>query len=291
MWFNNLKTAMLLGALSGLLMFMGYVIGGQSGIQIAFIMALVMNGITYFFSDKIVLSMYGAQPLDKQRYANIYNIVERLSRKMYIPMPKLWLVNSPVANAFATGRNPSNASVAVTTGILAILNEEELTGVLAHELSHVKNRDILVSTVAATIATAISYMAQMFQYAAFWGAHRSDNNKDRSNSAGPLTMILIAIFTPIAASLMQLAISRSREYLADETGARCTHEPLALASALEKLHTNVGRAHFDAQDQSKASTASLFIVFPFTSGGIMHLFSTHPPMAERIKRLKAMSRT
>lgn len=285
MW-NHIKTVILLASLSALFLLLGHVFGGREGVHIALLMALIMNAITYFFSDKIVLSMYGAKPLDKQRYANTYTMVEDLAKRMNIPMPKLWIVNTPVANAFATGRNPKNASVAVTTGILSILDEDELRGVLAHELSHVKNRDILVSTIAATLATAIGYLAYMLRYAAFWESYRSDRNRSGS---GPFTMIIVAILMPIAASLLQLAISRSREYLADETGAECTHEPLALASALEKLHKNLTYAHFQPHEQDKASTASLFIVFPFTSNGILSLFSTHPPMSKRIARLREMA--
>jgi len=286
MW-NQIKTVILLASLSALLLILGHVIGGREGVHIALFMALIMNTITYFFSDKIVLRMYGAKPLDEKQYAHLHTMVEDLARNMNIPVPKLWIVNTPVANAFATGRNPKHASVAVTSGILSILDMDELRGVLAHELSHVKNRDILVSTIAATIATAIGYLAYMARYAAFWGSYRSDRN--RNNSTGPFAMIIIAILMPIAASLLQLAISRSREYLADETGAECTREPLALASALEKLHKNLAHAHFQPSEQDKASTASLFIVFPFTSNGILNLFSTHPPMNKRIARLRAMA--
>ncbi len=284
MWINQFKTAALLATLSGLLMFMGYLMGGKDGMTVAFIMSLIFNGITYFFSDKIVLNMYRAKKLDESRYQNIYSMVHELANSMQIPMPKLWLIDTPVANAFATGRNPKNASVAVTTGILSILDEDELRGVLAHELSHVINRDILISTMAATLASTIGYVAQMMRFTAFY--QRSDDQKQRTNPLGALAAVILM---PIAASLVQLAISRSREYLADETGATTTHEPLALASALEKLERNVARDHFDKNDTAKASTASLFIVNPFLGGGLMNLFSTHPPMAQRIARLREMS--
>lgn len=278
---NTFKTALLLSILSGLLLLMGGLAGGQQGIKIALIMSLIMNVLTYFFSDKIVLKMYNAKPLDRTTHGWIYDMVSELARATNIPMPKLWLINNPMANAFATGRNPKNASVAVTTGILDLLEPDELRGVLAHELAHVKNRDILISTVAATIATAIGYLASMLRYAAFWGSMSRDNRK-RGN---PIAMIFVAILMPIAAMLVQLAISRSREYAADETGAHNCHDPLALASALEKLHNNVAHEHLHKDDTKHASTASLFIVHPFTANGLSKLFSTHPPMEKRIARL------
>jgi heat shock protein HtpX len=283
MWMNRLKTLLLLTILSGLFLLIGHLFGGQQGLQIALIMALAMNFITYFFSEKIVLSLYRAQPLDRATYGWIYDIVHELADTMEIPMPKLWLVKTPMANAFATGRNPQHASVVVTTGILDILDAHELRGVLAHELSHIKNRDVLVGTIAATIATAIGYLAHMMQYAAFWGS--VNGSKKREN---PIGMLLVAIFMPLAATLIQLAISRSREYLADETGAQVSRDPLALASALEKLHSNVRHAHMDPRDTQHASTASLFIVHPFSAHGFVDLFSTHPPMHKRVARLKEM---
>jgi len=273
---NQIKTVILLGSLGGLLLLLGHVIGGQEGVQIAFIIALIMNGIMYFFSDKIVLSLYRAQPLDEQAYPEIYHTVADLARDMQLPMPKLWLIKTPMANAFATGRNPKNASIALTTGIMKILDKHELRGVLAHELAHVKNRDILVTTLAATLATAIGYVAHMLQYVAFWG---SFSNDDRNKRGNPIVMILVAILMPIAATLLQLALSRSREYLADETGAHHSHDPLALASALEKLQNHVAHDHLDNDDTVRASTGSLFIVNPFSGNGLIHLFSTHPPMA------------
>jgi Zn-dependent protease with chaperone function len=285
MIFNQFKTVLLLVVMSSLLIMAGSAIGGQSGIKIAFILALLMNFISYFYSDKIVLSMYQAQHLDKHQYKWIYDIVHELTQKMGLPMPKLWIIESPMANAFATGRNPDHASVVVTTGILDILELNELRGVLAHELGHVKNRDILISTIAATIATAISYIGSMARYAAIFGG--SSNDRDRRSN--PFAMLLVIIFMPLAAMLLQMALSRSREYLADETGAEYSDDPLALASALEKLHYYVKEEHLDTQyDTNKASTATLFIVNPFTVQGILALFSTHPPMQERIKRLRQM---
>lgn len=282
MFMQRIKTLLLLTVLSGLLLLMGSILGGTTGLQLALIMALAMNGLAYFFSDKLVLKMYGAQPLDKDRYGWIYEIVDDLARTMQLPCPKLWLINTPMANAFATGRNPEHASVAVTTGIIELLDRHELRGVLAHELAHVQNRDILVTTIAATIATAIGYLGHSLQYIAFWGAH--DNNRRRE--ANPVVMMLVAIIMPIAATLLQLAVSRSREYLADETGAHNCRDPLALASALEKLHNHIPQAHLHEQDIQHAGTASLFIVHPFSSQGLVDLFATHPPMHKRIERLR-----
>lgn len=288
MWKNQVKTVILLASLSALLIWLGSLIGGQEGMVMAFVLSLVMNGIAYFFSDKIVLSMYRAKKLDEHKYASIYQIVGELAHSMKIPMPKLWLVDTPMANAFATGRNPKNASVALTSGILRILNEEELRGVLAHELAHVKNRDILITTIAATLASTIGYVAQMMRYASF---HRTSRPQQRDKDQGGFISLLAAmILMPLAASLIQLAVSRSREYLADESGAKATHEPLALAAALEKLHKNVAFDHLNKSDTGKASTASMFIVNPFLGGGWLSLFSTHPPMSHRIKLLQEMSR-
>jgi len=284
MSFNTLKTVILLGSLSGLLMLIGGLIGGTSGIRVALIMSLVFNGIAYFFSDRIVLNMYGARPLDKHTYSWIYAIVEELCQTMNLPMPKLWLVPNAMANAFATGRNPSHASIAVTTGILDLLDRHELRGVLAHELAHVKNRDILVTTIAATIATTIGYMANMLRWSSLW----SSNSDRQRRGANPILLFLASILMPIAATIIQLAISRSREYLADETGSHNCNDPLALASALEKLHNNIPDAHLNNADARQASTAPLFIVHPFTNSTWMSLFSTHPPVKDRIERLNAL---
>lgn len=277
---NSIKTVLLLSGLSGLLLLIGYLIGGTSGITIALFFAIGMNFFAYFYSDKLVLRLYKAKKLDPATYDWVYTQVKELAHTMKIPMPKLWLVENPMANAFATGRNPKNASVAVTTGILSLLTQRELRGVLAHELSHVKNRDILVGSIAATLATAIGYVAQMLQMSAIFGS----SDRGRRN---PLSLLVIVLLMPLAATLMQLAISRSREYLADETGAECTDDPEALAAALEKLVHNIPNAHLN-NEPATASTASLFIVHPFLKHSWTELFSTHPPLRDRIMRLRQM---
>ena len=284
MFFNRLKTAILLASLSGLFFLLGYWAGGKSGLIMAFIFSMIMNFVTYFFSDKIVLRMYNAQPLDREKYADIYAMVKDLCFRADIPMPKLWYIPTSMANAFATGRSPKYGSVAVTQGILDILEPNELRGVLAHEISHVKNRDILIGTIAATIATAIGYIAHMLQWAAFFGA--GHNDRDRSHGFGAL---IAALIMPIAATLIQLAITRSREYLADETGAKCCNDPLALASALEKLHDQSRQEHREPTSNAETATASLFIVYPYTGSSIVNLFSTHPPMEKRVARLRKMA--
>jgi len=277
---NKIKTAVLLIILSGLFLAIGSYFGGMTGLKIAFIMALLINGIAYFFSDALVLRLYSARPLNDYEHADIHSIVQELSKKMSIPAPKLYIIQSPMANAFATGRNPSHASVAITTGLMSLLEQHELRGVLAHELSHIKNRDILIATIAATIATAIGYLANMAYYAGMWGT--LGNNRRREN---PIGLLLIALLMPIAATLIQLGISRSREFMADESGAHYSQDPLALASALQKLQANVAVAHLDKQDTRRASTASLFIVKPFNSQGWTNLLSTHPPIEARIAKL------
>lgn len=285
MFWNSIKTLFLLSLLGGILMLLGGLFGGQTGVAIAFVLALIINFIMYFFSESIVLSMYRAQKLDRDEHGWIYETVEELTRTMHLPMPKLWLVRMPMANAFATGRSPQHASVVLTTGILNILDQEEVRGVLAHELSHIKNRDVLVATIAATMATAIGYLANMLHHAAFWGAISGEERKKNGN---PLVMFVVAMLMPFAAFLIQMAVSRSREYLADETGAHACHDPLALASALEKLHHHIPEAHLHEQDTARASTASLFIVHPFTASTLLSLFSTHPPMHKRVERLRKM---
>ncbi len=283
---NQFKTVLLLASLSGILLFMGWVFGGRDGLTTALIISFAMNFISYFFSESIVLRMYRAKKLDANQYSWIYDSVRKLSQKMNIPMPKLWIIDSNIANAFATGRNPSHASVVITSGILSLLNQEELQGVLAHELSHIKNRDILVNTIAATLAASISYLAQMMQSMAFWQS-RSDQSGQRTKT-GPISMLFIAVLTPISATLIQLAISRSREYLADEKGAEYSHTPLALASALQKINDNVKIAHL-TNTPNHASTASLFIINPLWGRGWISLFATHPPVQERIERLRRMN--
>lgn len=285
MWFNQFKTAILLASMSGLLMLIGGLFGGYKGVITFFIIAMIMNGVSYFFSDKMVLRMYNARPLDPQQYGWIYDIVLELTAKSGMPMPKMYLIQTPMANAFATGRNPSHASVAVTTGILEILDPGELRGVLAHEISHVRNRDILISSVAATIATAIGFAANMMQHMAFWGTMSRDNERKGPN---PLVLLVVAVLMPIAASLIQMAISRSREFQADESGAQVSHDPLALASALEKLEMRTRQIHFANDDTAHVTTAHLFIVKPFTGAGLSALFSTHPPTQQRIARLRAL---
>lgn len=281
MTWNAFKTFALLSTLSALLIFMGYLIGGSDGIFFAFLFSIAMNGYAYFYSDQIVLKMYKAQPLDPVKYGWVYKMVEDLCRKAHLPMPKLWLIQEPVANAFATGRNPQNASVAVTARILEILDERELRGVLAHELSHVQNRDILVGTIAAVVATTISYVANMLYFSS---AMRGRESEERSN---PIFILLATLLMPFAATLIQLAISRSREYMADEHGAHMSEDPLALASALQKLSVDAKRLQ-NRKDLTHAPTASLFIVNPFSTQGIMALLSTHPPMEERIRKLKKL---
>lgn len=286
MFLNQVKTVILLSSLSGLLFLIGFLAGGQNGLIIALIISVLMNFFSYFFSDKLVLAMYGAQELDKTKHAKIYDMVYDLSKNAQIPMPKLWYIDTDMANAFATGRNPEHGSVAVTRGILDILEDHELRGVLAHELSHIKNRDILIATVAATIATAIGYLANMIQWAVIFGGLSGKNDENKSNGFGAL---IVAIIMPIAAMLIQLAISRSREYMADETGAKISYDPLALASALHKLSMGTKIHHTEPTSPAQTATASLFIVYPFSGSGWINLFSTHPPMEKRIEKLQKMA--
>lgn len=276
---NRIKTALLLALLSGLLLGLGTLFGGMGGLHMAIIIALIMNVCAYFFSGALVLRLYKARPLDQEQYSSVYLTTQELSSKMAIPMPNLYIIQNRMANAFATGRNPSHACVAVTTGLLDLLEQHELRGVLAHELSHIKNRDILVATIAATIASAIGYLAHTARYIGLWGS--LGNNRQKNN---PIGLLFIALLMPLAAALVQLAISRSREYIADESGAHYSQDPLALASALSKLHDNLRTAHLKS-DKRCASTASLFIVHPFLSQSWINLFSTHPPIEARIRRL------
>lgn len=286
MYLNSLKTALLLASLSSVFFLFGYLIGGSHGVLIAFFLSMALNFFAYFYSDKMVLAMYKAQPLDKEKFAHIHEMVKKLCLQARIPMPKLWYIPTPMANAFATGRNPANASVAVTQGILDILDEHELRGVLAHEISHVKNRDILIGTIAATFATAIGYMADMIRWSFIFG-RSSSKDDDRSNG---FAVVIASIIIPFAAMLMQFALSRSREYQADQTGAHTCRDPLALASALEKLHSSAKMQNVHPESSAQTSTASLFIVFPFSTNGIINLFSTHPPMEKRVERLRMMAK-
>ena len=279
---NQLKTALLLGALTALIIVFGSALGGSNGMMIAFIFALGMNLFSYWFSDKIVLRMYSARQVTEAESPELFSIVHRLTSAAGLPMPKLYIIPDDSANAFATGRNPEHAAVAVTQGILRLLGPAELEGVLAHELAHVKHRDILIGSVAAVLAGVITYIAHMAQWGAmFGGFSRSD---DDEGGGGIFATLALAIIAPIAALIIQMAISRSREYLADESGARFAGTPAGLAGALEKLSSASQRIPLDANP----STAHMFIVKPFTGGGIMNLFSTHPPIEERVRRLREM---
>lgn len=277
---NMFKTALLLAILTALLVLIGGAIGGQQGMLVAFFFALVMNFASYWFSDRIVLAMYGAQPIEESEAPGLYRIVRTLATRAGIPMPRVYLIPSEAPNAFATGRNPQHAAVAVTEGIMRILDEEELEGVLAHELSHVKNRDVLVATIAATLAGAITYLAHMAQWAAIFGGRR-DDEEEGGSVAGAL---LMAILAPIAAMLIQLAVSRAREFQADASGARLAGKPWGLAKALEKLEIASRAIPMEATP----ATAHLFIVNPLSAQTLLRLFSTHPPIEERIARLRSM---
>ena len=285
---NLVKTGVLLAALTVLLVLIGGALGGQQGMILAFVMAMVMNFGSYWFSDRIVLAMYRAQPVDEAQAPALYRIVRTLATRAGIPMPRIYLLPDETPNAFATGRNPQHAAVAVTDGIMRIMSEEELEGVLAHELSHVQNRDTLIMAIAATLAGAITYVAHMAQWAMIFGGGRRDSDEHESGGGGVLGGLLMIVVAPIAATLIQLAVSRSREYQADASGAQMAGQPWGLAKALEKLEMASKVAPM--QDATPA-TAHLFIVNPLTGGGWTTLFSTHPPIAERVARLRAMSRT
>lgn len=274
---NQVKTVILLTALAALLIGIGGYLGGKHGATIALVIALVMNVGSYWFSDKIVLSMYHAQEVTPEQAPDLYNLVGQLAQQAGLPMPKVYIIPDDSPNAFATGRNPDNAVVAVTEGILRLLSWEELAGVIGHELGHVKHRDILIQTIAATIGTAITYLAQ---FGMFFGG-RSDEEGGRGSFVGTLLMMILA---PIAAMIIQMAISRSREYLADEAGAHFCGHPMWLAQALDKLRRGTDAVPMHAEQ----ATAHMFIVNPFAGGGLSSLFSTHPPIEERIARLQAM---
>jgi heat shock protein HtpX len=280
MFINQIKTVLLLGALSGIILIIGGFFGGTSGLTIALIFAILMNFFSYFYSHKLVLAMYKAQPITKKQAPEIHEMVEEISKKAGIPKPKIYAVPSENPNAFATGRNPQNAIVAVTIGITKLLSKEELKSVLAHEIGHIKNRDILIATIAATLASVITYIAMMARFAVFFGGGRDENG-----SSNAFQLIALAILAPIAAMLIQFAISRSREFMADETSARLTNDKKHMMSALNKI-----------EQASKAiplrfgnkSTASLFIINPFLAKGFTNLFSTHPTTQARVERLGSL---
>jgi heat shock protein HtpX len=278
---NTTKTIVLMVGLTVLLVFLGGAFGGRQGMIFAFMFATAMNMFSYWFSDKIVLRMYGAQQVTEAEAPVLYSVTRDLAMKMNMPMPKVYIIPSDAPNAFATGRNPKHAAVAATEGILRLLTREELAGVMAHEMGHVRNRDILIGTIAATIAGAISMLANMAQWAMIFGGGRRDDDESRGGMIGAIAMIILA---PIAAALIQMAISRSREYEADATGARICGNPLWLANALRKLHAGSQRVPLNANP----ATAHMFIVNPLRGDGLLSLFSTHPPMEERIARLESM---
>lgn len=279
---NFAKTAVLLAALTALLVLIGDLVGGAQGMAVFFGLALVMNFASYWFSDRIVLAMYRAQPADEAAAPELHRIVRTLATRAGLPMPRIYVIPADTPNAFATGRSPEHAAVAVTEGILRVMSSDELEGVLAHELSHVKNRDTLTSTIAATLAGAITMVARMAGYAAMFGGRRSDDEEGGGSNA--LAGLLLMIVAPIAAMLIQLAISRAREFQADATGARIAGQPWGLAKALEKLEMAAQAQPMDASP----ATAHLFIVNPLSGRGLMSLFSTHPPLQERVARLRAM---
>jgi heat shock protein HtpX len=282
---NIFKTTFLLSLLTILLVIMGGTVGGHGGMIVAFLIAAAMNFGSYWFSDKIVLRMYNAQEITREIHPSFYGMVERLAGRAGLPMPKVYIIPDESPNAFATGRNPAHAAVAATEGVLRILTPDELEGVMAHELAHVKNRDILISSIAATFAGAISMIGNMLQWGAIFGAGRNGDD-ERSGVGSMVGSLAMAIIAPIAAMLIQMAVSRSREYLADAFGAEICGRPLALAGALRKLHT---ASQAIPMLDARPATAHMFIVNPLTSGGLMSLFSTHPPMEERITRLESLA--
>jgi len=279
---NQMKTFFLMVILTIILVALGGMLGGSTGASVMFLIALIMNFVSYWFCDKIVLSMYSAKEASQSDFPQLYSIIYNLSQKASIPMPKVYIIDNESPNAFATGRDPSKGVVAVTTGIMRILSREELEGVIAHEITHIKHRDILIQTVAATLAGAITMIANWARFAAFFGGGNSDD-EGRGNI---FSVIIFSIIAAFAAMLIQLAISRSREYLADDGGARLTGNPLFLSEALKKLHAGIARS---PMNDANPSTAPLFIMNPFTAKGVLSLFSTHPPIEERIKRLEDLA--
>ncbi|WP_028951131.1 zinc metalloprotease HtpX [Sulfurihydrogenibium subterraneum] len=286
---NQLKTVLLLGVLTGMFLAIGHLVAGKQGMIVAFVVALIMNFFAYFFSDKMALAMYGAREIPYEEAPWLHQMVEELARKAGIPKPKIYLAPIHVPNAFATGRDPNHAAVAVTSGILQILNRDELRGVLAHELGHIKNRDILISSIAATIGGAISMLANMAYYTAFLGGKDEENNNTLANIIGSVILFIVA---PLAATLIQMAISRSREFIADETGAKISGCPLCLANALRKLEEMAHNPELQqlASQEVNPGTAHMMIVNPLRVDTIVKLFSTHPPTEERIRRLEELAK-
>ena len=278
---NLFKTALLLGVLTSVLVLLGGALGGQQGMLLGLILAAIMNFGSYWFSDKIALAMSGAQPVDEAQAPDLFRTIRTLATRAGLPMPRVYVIPQDAPNAFATGRNPEHAAVAVTEGIVRVLDHEELEGVLAHELAHIKNRDTLIMTVAATLAGAITYAAHMAQWATMFGGGRRDD--EEHHGGGMIGTLALAILAPIAATLIQLAISRAREYQADATGAQIAGKPWGLAKALEKMEMASGMAHM----APAPATAHLYIVNPLTGGGLRSLFSTQPPIQERVARLRA----
>ena len=281
---NRAKTLLLLTLLTGLLLFIGEALGGRSGLVMALFFAFIMNFISYWFSDSIVLKMYGAREVTPAEMPELHGIIDELVQSAGLPKPKVCVVPEQAPNAFATGRNPEHSAVAVTEGILRVLSPQELKGVIAHELSHIKHRDTLISTVAATIAGAIMFLLRMAQWAWMFGGSRDDDN----GGGNILASLLLIIVGPLAAMIIQMAISRSREFMADEEGARISHAPMALADALLKLEAY---AHRVPMERATPTTSSFFIVNPLTGKGLLRLFSTHPSTEERVERLRQMARS
>ncbi|MCL5030471.1 MAG: zinc metalloprotease HtpX [Bacteroidetes bacterium] len=279
---NTLKTVFLMTLMMVLFLLVGNLIGGRGGMTVAFVFALAMNFGSYWFSDKIVLSMYHAKQVTSETAPELYSIVQQLAQSANLPMPKVYLIDDQTPNAFATGRNPEHAAVAATTGIINTLSREELSGVLGHELAHVKHRDILTGTIAATVVGTITFIAQMAGWAMMFGGR----GNDRDDDGGGIASLFLLILAPIAATLLQLAVSRSREFAADAGGAQISHNPLALASALEKISV---KNQLKPVDNAGPATAHMFIVNPLSGKSFMKLFSTHPPTEERIKRLKEIA--
>jgi heat shock protein HtpX len=280
---NQMKTLLLLATLTALLLFVGQALAGRGGFMIALMFAAAMNFAAYWWSDKIVLRMYGAQEIDEAQAPDLFALIRRLAQRAQIPMPRVYIIPQETPNAFATGRNPQNAAVAVTEGIMRLLDREELAGVLAHELGHVQNRDTLIMTVAATLAGALSHIANM----AMWGAMLGGGSSNDDERSHPIAGLLGIVLAPLAATLIQMAISRSREFSADERGAQLSGNPLGLASALQKIEAWSRQIPMTA---GSPATAHLFIINPFSGGGLVRLFSTHPSTEERIARLQAMAR-